>query len=119
MAKTRVLVVEDSLTVRMRLAEILDSDPEIELVGQAADGQTAIECCEKLRPDVVTIDMMLPVVTGLVAIEHIMAYFPTPILVVSASFNRGELFQTYEALAAGAVDVMEKPNGTEAEGVWE
>jgi two-component system, chemotaxis family, protein-glutamate methylesterase/glutaminase len=119
MAKIRVLVVEDSLTVRKRLNEILSGDPEIELVGEAGDGRSAIARCQQLRPDVITIDMMLPVMTGLAAIEHIMAYYPTPILVVSASIHRGELFQTYEALAAGAVDVMQKPTGTEAEGVWE
>ena len=64
-------------------------------------------------------DMMLPIMTGLAATEFIMAHCPTPILVVSASTNRGELFRTYEALAAGAVDVLEKPRGDEAHGVWE
>lgn len=66
-----------------------------------------------------TLDMMLPVMSGLAATEYIMAHFPTPILVVSSSANRGELFKTYEALAAGAVDVLEKPSGREADGVWE
>ena len=64
-------------------------------------------------------DMMLPVMSGLAATEYIMAHCPTPILVVSSSFNRGELFKTYDALAAGAVDVLEKPHGEEPEGVWE
>jgi two-component system chemotaxis response regulator CheB len=63
--------------------------------------------------------MMLPVMTGLAATEFIMAHFPTPILVVSSSFNRGEVFKTYDALAAGAVDVMEKPRGDEPPGAWE
>jgi two-component system chemotaxis response regulator CheB len=119
MEKIRVLVVEDSLTVRKRLLEILASDPEIELVGEADDGKRAIEICEQTRPDIVTMDMMLPVMTGLAATEYIMAHCPTPILVVSSSINRGELFRTYEALAAGAVDVLEKPNGAEPDGVWE
>jgi len=105
----RVLVGEDSTTVRKRLIEILDSDPEIEVVGEASDGKAAIELCESLRPDLVTLDMMMPVMSGLAATEYIMAYFATPILIVSASTNRGELFRTYEALAAGAVDVLEKP----------
>lgn len=118
-ARTRVLVVEDSLTVRHRLIEILGSDPELEVVGDAADGRSAIECCERLRPDVVTMDMMLPVMTGLAATEYIMAYCATPILIVSASVNRGELFRTYEALAAGAVDVLEKPAADAADGEWE
>ncbi|MET0413768.1 MAG: chemotaxis-specific protein-glutamate methyltransferase CheB [Polyangiaceae bacterium] len=119
MAQRRVLVVEDSATVRGRLREVLTSDPEIELVAEAQDGKRAIELCEVLRPDVVTMDMMLPVMSGLAATEYIMAHCPTPILIVSASVNRGELFKTYEALAAGAVDVLEKPRGDEPDGSWE
>src|SRR5580704_8179213 len=118
-AKIRVLVVEDSLTIRRRLAEILENDPELELVGEAADGKRAIELCGELRPDVITLDMMLPVLSGVAATEYIMAYFPTPILVVSASANRGEVFKMYDALAAGAVDVLEKPTGDEPDGEWE
>lgn len=119
MKKIRVLVVEDSLTVRKRLCEVIASDPELELVGEAEDGKTAIELCQQHRPDVLAMDMMLPVMSGLAATEFIMAHCPTPILVVSASVNRGELFKTYEALAAGAVDVLEKPNGQEPDGRWE
>jgi two-component system, chemotaxis family, protein-glutamate methylesterase/glutaminase len=117
--KIRVLVVEDSTTVRKRLLEILDSDPDIEIVGEAEDGKRAIELCLQTRPDVITMDMMLPVMTGMSATEYIMAHCPTPILVVSASINRGELFKIYEALAAGAVDVLEKPVGLESDGSWE
>jgi two-component system, chemotaxis family, protein-glutamate methylesterase/glutaminase len=117
--KTRVLVVEDSPTVRAHLCAALAADPEIERVGEAADGKAAIECCQALRPDVVTIDMMLPVMSGLAATEYIMAHCPTPILIVSSSFNRGEVFKTYDALAAGAVDVLEKPTGNEPEGAWQ
>src|SRR6266852_3957554 len=119
MPKTRVLIVEDSATVRQRLADVLASDPDIELVGAAEDGKRAIEICQQCRPDVITMDMMLPVMSGLSATEYIMAHCPTPILVVSASTNRGELFKIYESLAAGAVDVLEKPNGDEPAGAWE
>src|SRR5688572_24851920 len=119
MAKLRVLVVEDSITIRKRLVEVLDQTSHFEVVGEAEDGRQAIERCLSLRPDAVTMDMMLPVMTGLAATEYIMAHCPTPILVVSASFNRGEVFKTYDALAAGAVEVIEKPTGHEAPGVWE
>ena len=88
MPTIRVLVVEDSLTVRKRLCEVIASDPGLEVVGEAADGRQAIERCHALRPDVVTMDMMLPIMSGLGATEHIMAHCPTPILVVSASTNR-------------------------------
>lgn len=119
MRKIRVLVVEDSLTVRKKLIEALTADPELEVVGEAADGKRGIELCEQLRPDVITLDMMLPVMTGLAATEYIMAHCPTPILIVSASVNRGELFRTYDALSAGAVDVLDKPTGEELGGEWD
>jgi two-component system chemotaxis response regulator CheB len=119
MARTRVLVVEDSATVRERLCSILAADPEVEIVGEASDGRQAIDLCQEQRPDVVTMDMVLPVMSGLAATEYIMAYCPTPILVVSSSFNRSELFKMYDALAAGAVDVLEKPNGDDPDGAWE
>jgi two-component system, chemotaxis family, protein-glutamate methylesterase/glutaminase len=115
----RVLIIEDSLTVRARLREVLSSDPLLEVVGEAVDGKEGVELCRSLRPDVITIDMHLPVMSGLSATEYIMAHFPTPILIVSSSMNRGNLFKTYDALAAGAVDVLEKPTGHEPPGKWE
>jgi len=119
MAKLRVLVVDDSSTARNRLCEVVAADPELELVAAAENGKAAIERCTELRPDVITMDMMMPVMTGVAATEYIMAYCPTPILIVSSSTNRGELFRSYDALAAGAVDVLEKPRGDEPEGSWE
>lgn len=117
--KTRVLVVEDSLTTRRYLVEVLSSHPNFEVVGEAEDGKRAIELCQTLRPDVMTLDMMMPVMSGVAVTEYVMAYCPTPILVVSASTNRGEIYKTYDALAAGALDVLEKPDGNEPDGVWE
>jgi two-component system chemotaxis response regulator CheB len=118
MTKIRVLVVEDSLTVRKRLVEVLAGDPDLEVVAEAPDGQRAIELCQSLRPDVMTLDMMLPLMTGVEVTEYVMAYCPTPILIVSASTNRGELFKTYEALAAGALDVLEKPTASSVAEDW-
>lgn len=113
MSRLRVLVVEDSITVRKRLCEVLSADAELDVVGEAEDGHQAIAQCLALRPDVVTMDMVLPRMTGLAATEYIMAHCPTPILVVSSFTNRGELFSTLDALAAGAVDVIDKPNDSE------
>jgi two-component system chemotaxis response regulator CheB len=113
----RVLLVEDSATMRHMLRESLAGDPELMVVGEALDGPQAVEMCGRLRPDVITMDMMLPTMSGLVAIEHIMAEFPTPILVVSSA-DRRELISTYNALAAGAVDVLEKPLGDASDADW-
>ena len=119
MKKLRVLVVEDSLTVRKRICEILSEDPEIEVVAEAADGRQAIDLCQRLLPDVISMDIMLPVMTGVAATEYIMAHCPTPILVVSSSYNRGEVYRTFDALSAGAVDVLDKAHYDEPDGVWE
>lgn len=120
MSAIRVLVVEDSLTVRKRLVEVLQADPGFEVIGEAADGKEGIELCQSLRPDVITLDMMMPVMTGLTATEYIMAYCPTPILIVSASVNRSEALRSLDALAAGAVEILDKPPADEAlHGAWE
>jgi two-component system chemotaxis response regulator CheB len=113
----RVLVVEDSLTMRHYLREALAEDPELQVVGEAATGEQAVQLTGRLRPDVITMDMMLPGINGVQATEHIMAEYPTPILVVSSA-DRRELFSTYNALAAGAVDVMEKPRGDDSDADW-
>ena len=113
----RVLLVEDSPTMRGHLRESLAADPDLQIVGEATDGGQAVELVGRLRPDVVTMDMMLPTMSGLVATEHIMAEHPTPILVVSSA-DRRELFSTYNALAAGAVDVLEKPRGDASDADW-
>lgn len=119
MLRIRVLVAEDSVTVRKRLVEVLNADPELEVVGEAADGKSCVELCGQLKPDVLTVDMVLPFLSGLDATQYIMAYCPTPILIVSASHNRGDVFKTYDALAAGALDVLEKPKGDDRDGAWE
>ncbi|MGE0709811.1 MAG: chemotaxis-specific protein-glutamate methyltransferase CheB [Planctomycetota bacterium] len=105
----RVLVVDDSPTVRGRIVEVLGAAPGIAVVGQAASGDEAVELCRALRPDVLTLDVVLPGCSGVVVTEWVMAYCPTPILIVSGSSERGEAFRTHDALAAGAVDVLDKP----------
>jgi len=111
MNRLRVLIVDDSLTVRRRLADGFAFDTSCEVVGEAADGQQAFEQCQRLRPDVVTMDLVMPKVDGLRATELIMAHCPTPIIVLSAAENRTEGLRTLDALAAGAVDAVDKPSG--------
>lgn len=118
MARIRVLVADDSITVRKRLVDALVRDPDIDVIGEAADGHGAVELCRLLRPDVMTLDIVMPVMSGLDATEQIMAHHPTPILIVSASSHRGDLFRTYDALAAGAVEAIEKPTASD-DGAWD
>lgn len=113
-----MLVVEDSATMRRFLVEALSADSEIEVVGEDFDGSHAVDLCTRLKPDVITLDMMMPGRNGLQVTEEIMAYCPTPIVICSASINRAELFKTYDALAAGAVDVIEKPRGDDIQAGW-
>jgi two-component system, chemotaxis family, protein-glutamate methylesterase/glutaminase len=110
MNRLRVLIVDDSLTVRRQLAEAFAFEPSCEVVGEASDGQQAFEQCQRLRPDVVTMDLLMPKVDGLRATELIMAHCPTPIVVLSATENRTEGLRTLDALAAGAVDAVDKPS---------
>ena len=119
MGTIRVLVADDSMTVRKRLIQTLSTDPALEVIAEARDGRTATELCRRLRPDVITMDVMMPVMDGVTATEYIMANCPTPILMVSASSNRGQALQTFDALAAGAIDVLDKAAGIELDGVWE
>jgi len=119
MPPIRVLVADDSITVRKRLIAVLSADPALEVIAEAADGRTATEMCRRLRPDVMTMDVMMPVMDGVTATEYIMANCPTSILVVSSSSHRGEVLQTFDALAAGAIDVLDKPTGIEPRSVWE
>ncbi|MCH9732075.1 MAG: chemotaxis-specific protein-glutamate methyltransferase CheB [Actinomycetia bacterium] len=117
-ARIRVLVIEDSLTVRKRLEQAIDADPELICCGTAQDGVEAIALCQTLRPDVVSLDIVLPGMSGLSVTEFVMAHCPTPILIVSSEANRGDAFKTYDALAAGAVDVLEKPRPESDERTW-
>ncbi len=105
----RVVVADDSAVAREMLVQILASDPRIEVVGTAADGQEAIDLVTALRPDLVTMDIHMPRVDGLRAIEHIMAFSPVPVLVVSASVRGEGVGRAFDALDAGALEVMKKP----------
>jgi len=108
--EVRVLVVDDSAVVREVLKRMLESDPAVHVVGMAADGAEAIELTAQLRPDLVTMDLMMPGMDGMEATERIMAYVPTPVLFFSSFFDREGPYSRPDALAAGALDVVEKPS---------
>ncbi len=113
----RVLVVEDSATVRRYLMEALAGEPGITVVGEAADGTAAVAETIRLEPDVVTLDLQLPESDGKEVIDRIMSTRPTPILVVSSATEGREGAFAFELLRSGAVDVMDKPRGM-ADTAW-
>lgn len=109
--RIRVLVVDDSAFMRKAVSDILDADPAIEVIGRARDGVQAVEMCRDLEPDVVTLDIEMPRLDGLGALERIMEECPTPVVMLSA-FTTAEAEATLKALDSGAVDFVPKPSGS-------
>jgi two-component system chemotaxis response regulator CheB len=107
----RVLVVDDSGVMRRAITRILESEPDLQVVGTAKDGAEAVELAVRLRPDVITMDVNMPRVDGLRAVQIIMGRQPIPIVIVSGYAQAGGVVQE-RALAYGAVHVVEKPTGS-------
>jgi len=105
----RVLIVDDSPVARAVLKDVLESDADIRVVGMAASGREAVELTARLKPDVVTMDLVMPGMDGMEATEQIMARNPTPILFLSAFIGPDGAYSRSDALAAGALDVVVKP----------
>jgi len=108
MAKIRVLVVDDSALIRQMLTEILNSRDDIEVVGTAEDPLIAREKIKQLSPDVLTLDIEMPKMTGLQFLQNLMRLRPMPVIMVSTLTDRGAP-ETLEALELGAVDYICKP----------
>lgn len=113
----RILVVDDSALARRMLRGLLESDAGVRVVGEAADGREALARVAELRPDLVTLDVRMPVMDGVETTRQIMAYHPTPILVLTAAASGSDVDITFRMLGAGALDVMEKPRLGDAEAV--
>ncbi|MBW1778405.1 MAG: chemotaxis response regulator protein-glutamate methylesterase [Deltaproteobacteria bacterium] len=111
MAKIRVVIADDSALMRREIKKILETDPQIEVVAMARDGQDAVEKTREFEPDVVALDINMPVMDGLTALQHIMMECPRPVVMVSSLTQEGAL-TSYEALELGAVDFVGKPGGT-------
>ncbi|MDW8002897.1 MAG: chemotaxis response regulator protein-glutamate methylesterase [Deltaproteobacteria bacterium] len=103
----KVLVVDDSAVARRLIVKMLENDEEIKVVGTASDGIEAIELVEKLKPDVVTLDVEMPRMNGLEALKHIMENNPVPVIMFSALTREGAEI-TMKALELGAVDFITK-----------
>ncbi len=107
----RVLVVEDSPTVREFLIQTLCSDPAIEVVGTAETGEEALEAVERFRPDIITMDIHMPRMNGFDATRRIMETHPTPIVIVSGAADATDTAKAFRAIESGALAVLSKPTG--------
>ena len=108
MSKVKVLVVDDSPTMRQLVTRVLQDDPEIDVVGSAKSAQQARELIKLLNPDVMTLDVEMPEMDGLSFLERVMRLRPMPVVMVSSMTAKGT-DTTIAALALGAVDCVVKP----------
>ena len=105
----KVLLVEDSPVALNIYEKMLNSSPHIKVVGKASNGKEGIDAVLKLKPNVICTDLQMPVMDGLEFTRQVMAYCPTPILILSNNVKRNDVENIYEVMKAGAVDVMAKP----------
>lgn len=113
----RILIAEDSEIFAAVLSDTISAEPDMEVIGIAANGEEAVEQTAALRPDLVLMDIRMPKLDGLSATERIMADCPTPILVVTADPYHGGVDMSFRALSAGALDLMAKPSSLPWESV--
>ena len=113
----KAMVVDDAAFMRKALVEILSGSGDIEVVGVARHGREALDAIRTLKPDVITLDVDMPVMDGLTTIKHIMVRDPLPVVMVSGLADQGRI--TFEALSLGAVDFFPKPSGTISDDIHE
>jgi two-component system chemotaxis response regulator CheB len=111
MTRTRVLIAEDSEAMRTTLEKLLGDDPRIEVVGTAVDGREAVALTRSLKPDVVTMDVVMPYLDGVDATAQIMAESPARILIISSYVDNRQVELAFRAFEAGALEVVAKPIG--------
>jgi two-component system chemotaxis response regulator CheB len=111
MSKIRVLVVDDSMFMRRMISDLLSQDAELEVVGAARNGQEGLEMARQLKPDVITLDVEMPVMDGVTMLQKLMQEQPTPVLMLSSLTTEGAEV-TLRCLELGAVDFVTKPSGS-------
>lgn len=112
--KIKVLIVEDSIIFVTLLKAILSKDSQIEICGVVRNGAAAVDFVKEIRPDVITMDINMPIMNGYDATSIIMHIAPVPIIILSANIDENDVNDTFKALEAGAVSVIEKPSDIES-----
>lgn len=109
--KNKLLIVDDSAFMRKLISDFFEGSPKIEVIGTARNGKDAIKKIQDLRPDVVTMDIEMPIMNGLDALKKIMDTCPVPVVMLSSTTKQGAE-HTLQAMEYGAVDFVTKPSGT-------
>ncbi len=109
--KIKLFIIDDSRMMRRVIANIFEDDETVEVIGEASNGEEALQIMPQLKPDVVTLDVQMPVMDGLTSLKHMMIQVPTPTVMLSAYTREGSVV-TYDALKYGAVDFVAKPAKT-------
>lgn len=117
--KIRILLAEDSLTVRKKLMEIIEREDDMQVVAEAVNGKQALYYAEMETPDVILMDVVMPVMDGPLAIKKIMSHFPAPIIVCSSAENRKKGYEIWDPLKSGALGKIEKTDAIGDPGKWE
>lgn len=115
-AKLRVLVVEDSPTTRRMLVHLINRSPDMEVVGEATDGSEALDLTNKLNPDLILMDVVMPQMDGLEATRQIMQIRPIPVVLVSTTLGPSEADIAFKAIKAGALTILQKPGAKSSAG---
>lgn len=116
--KIRVLVVDDSAFARRALQRMLETDSDIEVIGTARNGEQALQLVDRLNPDVITLDIMMPGMDGLTVLRKLMHTHPVPVVLVS-SLSRDSIIHGLTALESGAVDIVEKPTSLASDELYQ
>lgn len=107
----KVLVVDDSAVVRQHLKHLYEADGRMKVCGLAVNGKEAVEMASLLKPDIISMDINMPVMNGMEATRRIMETSPVPIVIVSASYQKNDVEKSFLAMEAGAVAILGKPGG--------
>jgi len=115
--KIKVLIVDDATFMVKAIRDILETDPDIDVVGTAKNGLECLKMIKEFRPDVVTLDVDMPIMDGIKTVRHIMIESPVPVVMLSSLFEHGDI--TFEALRLGVVDFLPKPSGAISHDIYD
>lgn len=108
----KILVVDDSSLIRQAIVSVINGNNQLQVVGEASDGDEALALIPKLKPDVISLDVIMPRMSGLTTLKHIMIFYPTPVVMLSSVTHEGADI-TFDSLRYGAVDFITKPSKLE------